>query len=225
MLPNILLRLRQFKSSIAGNIAIVFALSLFPIIMSIGLSIDYSKTLDSKTRLDSYADTAALAGVNAAINIVKNAPEGSVTSSINSAAIAAGTLAAQNAFNSSALTVANTQNVVATVNLVRDGLKFNASVSYNAIALTSFGSLAGVNSFPLSNTVGAQSQLDPYLDIYIVIDNSGSMGVGATDADVALMNATNGLNCAFGCHIAGIRLNGAGLTNYEEAHNIGATLP
>ena len=60
----------------------------------------------------------------------------------------------------------------------------------------------------------AEASLPLFLDIYIALDVSSSMGVGATQEDINIMNAAIG--CAFGCH--------AGSDNYERAHAAGATL-
>ena len=45
------------------------------------------------------------------------------------------------------------------------------------------------------------SKMPQYIDFYLLLDNSPSMGVGATPADVAKMVANTGSDkCAFACH-------------------------
>ncbi len=46
----------------------------------------------------------------------------------------------------------------------------------------------------------ATATMPNYIDFYLLLDNSPSMGVGATPADVALMVKNTSDSCAFACH-------------------------
>ncbi len=52
--------LSSFASDRRGNIAVIFALSLLPILSFIGAAIDYSMATRAKTKLTSALDTAVL---------------------------------------------------------------------------------------------------------------------------------------------------------------------
>src|SRR3712207_450664 len=55
-----------------GNVAIIFALALFPVMGLVGAAVDYSRLALRKTSLQSVADSAALAG---AVAMMKNADQ------------------------------------------------------------------------------------------------------------------------------------------------------
>jgi von Willebrand factor type A domain len=59
----------------------------------------------------------------------------------------------------------------------------------------------------------AAADLSPYLDIHLLVDVSGSMGIGATPDDLAIMRTAVG--CSFGCHLDG---------TYQRARNAGAKM-
>ncbi len=209
--------LHRFRSDISGNFAIVFGLSILPIIMSVGMAIDYSKTFDSKAKLDSAADAAALSAVNAARNIISNTPNGFDSASMNATAISAGKAEGTRSFSANSRLVPFISNSISTVDVKIVGQSISSSVAYKADASLNFGASVGLDKIKLTNSVSAETTIPSYLDIYIVMDNSGSMGVGATQADIDLMISTPGLNCAFACHINGN-------SSYDTAHAAGANL-
>jgi hypothetical protein len=58
----------------------------------------------------------------------------------------------------------------------------------------------GKQTIPISGQATAEYQTASFMDFYILIDNTPSMGVGATPADVATMQANTSDTCAFACH-------------------------
>jgi hypothetical protein len=50
---------------------------------------------------------------------------------------------------------------------------------------------------------GGSSGKSPYIDFYAFLDNSPSMGLGATSGEQARLQALTPDNCAFACHVAG----------------------
>jgi len=57
-------RLRNVCGDERGNVAILFALSILPVVGAIGVSVDYSRALRLKTQLQAVADGATMAGLN-----------------------------------------------------------------------------------------------------------------------------------------------------------------
>lgn len=55
-------QLQQFRSSEGGNIAVIFALTLIPVMTGVGAAIDYSRANAAKEAVQSALDTALLAG-------------------------------------------------------------------------------------------------------------------------------------------------------------------
>ncbi len=79
-----------------GGIAILFGLSLIPIIGLVGLAVDYGVAITNRTRLDRAADAAALAAVvTAKAYVAAHSGE----SGVMDAALAAGQKQATNTFN------------------------------------------------------------------------------------------------------------------------------
>src|SRR5262245_8203559 len=54
--------LRAFKAADGGNVAIIFALALIPVMTAVGVAVDYSRANSAKTALQMALDTAILAG-------------------------------------------------------------------------------------------------------------------------------------------------------------------
>jgi Flp pilus assembly protein TadG len=54
---------KDFSSDKKGNVAIIFALALLPVIAAIGMGVDYSRLSDAKSLMQSATDSAALASV------------------------------------------------------------------------------------------------------------------------------------------------------------------
>jgi hypothetical protein len=232
-------KLKQFTTDRSGNFGIMFALTAMPVIMAVGMAIDYSIVANAQAKLNSAADSAALAGVVRAKNVIMNAPDGADIYQLNSQAIAEGQAAALKMFAAQAAQIPYVKNAFGSISLSKVEQNINSVFSYTADAQLSFGSFLNMNTIQIKNNVGAQSQLEKFLDIHIVIDNSGSMGVGATPNDIAKMQA--GFGCSFGCHILdpefddfsmhsdayknividGVLVNDvAGRTYYEKAHRI-----
>lgn len=76
----------------------------------------------------------------------------------------------------------------------------------------------GTDHIAFSETSSAQVQLPPYVDFYMLLDNSPSMGIGATVADMTkLANNTGG--CEFACHDT--NSNERSSNTYQTAKNVG----
>jgi hypothetical protein len=60
--------------------------------------------------------------------------------------------------------------------------------------------IVGINNIAVSGSSTAASAIPSYIDFYLLLDNTPSMGVGATPADVATMVKNTPDQCAFACH-------------------------
>src|ERR1700692_235619 len=56
--------LRRFRSNSSGNIAVIFAIALLPILTAIGAATDYSMATRMKAKMQSAADAAAVASIS-----------------------------------------------------------------------------------------------------------------------------------------------------------------
>ncbi len=208
--------LKRFQKDTSGAIAIIFVLALVPLLLAMGFAIDYTSASTARSKLDTAADAAALAGVVAAKSyLLANQSSGLSDVQLNSNAIAIGNSDAMQYFLSTSTNAERTQNIQGVADVKINGRSITSTINYTADYLAAFGPLIQINTFTLSNTATAASGLPDYLDVYIVMDNSGSMGVGATQADINIMRTA--INCEIGCHVAGY-------TNYDDAHAAGAVM-
>ncbi len=176
-----------FKRAQNGSVAIIFAISILPIMGIIGAAVDYGAVLASKTELDSIADAAALAGADQA-----TLSETSTTAQAR----------AISAFNAQVGNVKNNVSVSALSATVTDTTTTRTvKINYTASRPTSFVGILGVSTMSFSGTTTAQTGRATYMDFHLLLDNTPSMAVGATLSDIAKLEAKYG--CAFACHIEG----------------------
>ncbi len=55
--------IRRFKRDTSGNLSVIFALGLIPLVGAIGAAVDYSKAAQLKSSLQQRLDAAVLAGI------------------------------------------------------------------------------------------------------------------------------------------------------------------
>jgi Flp pilus assembly protein TadG len=202
-----LLRSKIF-TNIAGNVAVVFALSLSTILLAAGTAIDYSRSTIEKTRIQSAFDAAAL---SAALD----------TSHADATARAMVAADLPPGFQLSKLLV------------TYDKVANNVTVSGTTLMPTSFMKMFGVSAIQISTTSVAAVGFGN-LEVWMALDRSSSMGIGADAASRATLAsltrsvtpgsmAQPGGGCAFACHVReGWEPGGADL--YTFAKNMGVTI-
>ena len=194
--------LRRFLQDRSGNIAIIFGLALLPIVVAIGCAVDYSRANQIRAKLLSAADAASVGA------IAKASPgfiaAGSMTSD---GPIPAGIADAQSIFNGNVFNQNGFTIDSVTPNVTKSGGVLTSTVQFAADVPTMFLSVIGRNKVTVTGSSTATANMPLYIDFYLLLDNSPSMGVGATPTDVAaLVKATTGNSfkpndqCAFACH-------------------------
>jgi Flp pilus assembly protein TadG len=196
---------RGFLCQTQGSVAILFALAVVPIILSIGAAADYSMASRVKAKLDAAADAAALAAVN---------------KTALSMTAAAAQMQSLNMFKAETQQVANATVGSATATVTDNGTGRTSVVSYTAAVPAAFMGLVGINSLTVAGTSRAASAIPTYIDFYLLLDNTPSMGVGATTADINTMVANTSDKCAFACHQMDISPN----DYYGLAKKLGVTM-
>lgn len=168
-----------------GNVAITFAFASVPIIMAVGAAVDYSLANRTKAVLDSIADAAVLSVTNQAAmsSTAKNAQTSAVTF-----------------FNAEAASLKRGSVTTVSAQVTDGGSGRTAVVSYTATVPTSLMGIAGINTINIGGSSTAASAVPTYIDFYLLLDNTPSMGVGATPADIATMVNNTPDQCAFACH-------------------------
>ena len=192
-----------FGSARSGSVNILFALSLLPIIGLIGLAVDYGVALADKAKLDNAADAAVLAAVATAKAYIATYSGTQTDPTLTKNAIAAGIDRGTRAFagNAGSLPFAATPTAVPV--LTRSGQTFTATISYQTSSTNNFGQIFGQNMTTIGGSTGARADVPSYIDFYLLIDVSGSMGLPATTDGQSALIAHTPSSCQFVCHFPG----------------------
>lgn len=191
----LLREIRRFRRDKSGNIAVIFTLALLPILSAIGCAVDYTRATQLRSKLLSAVDAASVGSIS------KTSPAfiaaGSMTSD---GPIASGVTDATNIFNGNMSGVTGyTLNSVTPV-VTKTGSVITSTVQFSADVPTTFLGVMGKSTMTVSGTSTSTVNMPLYIDFYLLLDNSPSMGVGATPADVSTMVNHTSDQCAFACH-------------------------
>lgn len=203
--------MRNFAKDEKGGVAIVMGLSIIPLVLASGIAADYAITHSAKTRMDAAADAAALAGIKATQTTYAMLSQ--TNPNPGPAARAAGLAQAEKSFYAQAGKRAADLLGKPTINLVINGQDVTAQVAYNAQTPSNFGRIAGIKQMNYGGNAGATLKMPKFVDFYLLLDVSGSMGLPSTpDGEKALaaINTTDdptysGGGCRFACHQPGMK--------------------
>ncbi|MBO9102409.1 MULTISPECIES: TadE/TadG family type IV pilus assembly protein [unclassified Rhizobium] len=189
---------RDFWRDRTGNFGILTALMFVPLVGTAGMAIDFANALNIREQLYAAADAAAAgslaekaAGVTAAMQMTSDGTVAVAQSDANAL------------FFSQSNTALTSSNVQVSVAVTKTGNTLQSNVNFTASVPTTFLHILGKDSIPITGQVTAQNQTRTFMDFYILIDNTPSMGVGATPSDVSLLQANTKDSCAFACHETG----------------------
>ncbi|UTD29233.1 TadE/TadG family type IV pilus assembly protein [Bradyrhizobium sp. WD16] len=176
--------LRSLRADRRGNVAVTFAIALLPILGLVGAAVDYSIAVNTRTKIEAALDTAVLLATS---KTEANLPTATAQ------ADALKMFAAQVAMfgvttKSSSITIT-------------DGVNGRVATGTAAADVpTTFMKVMGFNSIAVNGNATAKVGLPVYVDFYLLLDNSPSMGVAATPADITTMVNNTTDQCAFACH-------------------------
>jgi Flp pilus assembly protein TadG len=213
-------RLYHFTIDRKANVAVIFALTMVPIIFLLGMTLDFTQALRKKEQLDAAADAAAIAAVRPAMLMQTDTVAQDTAYAI---------------FMSTANSIPGLAAVPTPTITVTDlGLSRTVSVSYNAASLNNFPKvLLNTASWPINGSATAQAAAAPNMNFYLLMDDSPSMAIGATTTDISnLITATapanqpasSSQNCGFACHETNIAHDGGTKDNLTIARNNNITL-
>ncbi len=177
---------RRLWESRAGNLSTLFAVSVLPAVLMIGGTADYLLVIEARAKLNAAADAAALAAV------ARNAM--SLTTA-NAQALSTSVFNAQLGTTSVAGYVKTKTPSVGDSGSVR-----TSGFTYVAEIPTTFLGLAGLGKVTIDGTASATASLPIYMDFYLLLDNTPSMGAAATTAGINALVASTPDQCAFACH-------------------------
>lgn len=201
---NILRLIGRFRGDQRGNIAVIFAIACVPLISAVGCAIDYSFATRMKAKLQSAADAASVASIsqNSAGYIAAAAmtTDGSVSAAVTDA---------NGIFDGNMSTIAGYTNLSRTSTVTKAGIKLTSNVQFSADVPVTFMKILGYQVLTVTGSSSSSASMSPYLDFYLTLDVSGSMGLPSTPAEAVRMQKINPDNykqystgCTLACHFA-----------------------
>ena len=216
MLRRVVLRFARDRKA---NIAVIFALTMVPIIFLLGMTLDYTQAVRKREQLDAAADAAAIAAVRPAMLTQSDKTVVQATAAAVFAAKA----------NLPGLSSVPTP----TVTVTDSGLARTITVSYTAKSVNNFPSVLGKQTWDVAGSATAKASSAPNMNFYLLMDDSPSMGIGATAGDIsnlikytapAYQSAAASQNCGFACHQTDIAHDGGTKDNLAIARQRNITL-
>lgn len=199
--------LAAFASETRANVAMIFALSVIPLMSMVGAGIDYSRAVAAKDRLNGIADSAVLQGVsNSAVRTAWSIAD-------------YGQAATKSLFVTQATTIRDLSLGAIDVTIQQTSNSRTVTLQYTATLKNYFTAFLHVPTTTLSGKVTSTVPMPVYMDFYLLLDNSPSMGLGATPADIKKLESNTPDQCSFACHQA----DKPGTDYYALAKRIGVT--
>ena len=206
------IRLQQFLSRFCrdrrGNVAIIFTFAAIPLVSAIGCAVDYSMATRMKAKLQSAADAAGIAALS------QKSP-GFLAASVmtGNGSVTAGVTDATNVFNANMNGITGYTNPNINISVTKTGIKLAANITFSVDVPTTFLRVINFNKLTVSGLSSAAATLPPYLDFYLTLDVSGSMGLPSTPAEQDRLGRINpdnwvqyrtpsGVSCTLACHFA-----------------------
>jgi Flp pilus assembly protein TadG len=161
-----------------GSVAMIFAISLFPVLMAIGVAIDYARAIRTQGALQNSADAAVLAAIAPGMKPEK-------------ARAVASAVFQEGLTDDVRIQLAATPSVDINVLDGNDQGKIQSTLDFEAAVKTAVLSFAGIDEIKVRGHSEARTGVNKYIDIHVLLDTSDSMGLAASDADrLALRRAT-----------------------------------
>jgi hypothetical protein len=196
--------LSRFRRDKTANVAIIFVIALLPIVEAIGCAVDYSLATRMKSKLQAAADAAAVAAIS------QKSPGYIAAALMNgNGSVPAGVTDAGNVFNGNMNGITGFSNLSLASTVTKTGIRLDSDVSFSADVPVVFMKVVGFQKLTVTGDSRASASLPPYLDFYLMLDVSGSMGLPSTNAEQTRLSNINPDNfgqypggCTLACHFA-----------------------
>lgn len=215
----------RFAADVRGNVLMIMGFATVPLLFATGFAVDYSHAEKLETRLDAAADAAALSSVSssqmqqstgtgalatqAIATFVANFDGGNgITGSLPSSSSTASSTTLT--FTGAATSTSGLSgNVTVTATASTSG-QFNTgrtvTVAWSGQSQNYFSGVLSSSTLPISGTSTSNADAAPYINFYMLLDNSPSMLLPSTTTGLSeIQNATKTTanppyGCAFACH-------------------------
>jgi Flp pilus assembly protein TadG len=196
--------LRRFGRDRRGNIAVIFAIACVPLLAAVGCAVDYALATRVKAKLQSAADAASVGA------IAQGSPAYVAAGQMGSTGpVTAGSTDAGNIFSANINGVTGFSNLQVSPNVTKTNSNLTSQVSFSADVPTTFLPLLGFQKLSVSGSSSSAGSLPMYLDFYLLLDVSGSMGLPSTPSEMTRLSNVNPDNyrqyptgCTLACHFS-----------------------
>jgi hypothetical protein len=196
-----------------ASMFVFMAVGLLALGTATGVGVDFARGLNFRSDLQGAVDAAAIAGASLYLN----------------AGYASEATTAADDYMTKAVANLPTNNGVTTNVTLTDTAPYTITVTASATINSTFNGVFE-NTIPVSVSATANGPSNPNIDFYLLLDDSPSMAIAATQAGINTMvsNTSSQGGCAFGCHeshpSADNLGNPGGEDNYALARSLGVTL-
>jgi Flp pilus assembly protein TadG len=212
--------LDRFRKDKRGNITMIFAFSVLPVLLAAAVAVDYTRAATMRGRLSAIADAAALVATTPGM---MSQPAATAQAAVTSMFAAQAALISGVTYNASMLT-ANVNDAITGAGTTR-----TVSVAYAASVTNTFGSFEGLSKTNFTITSAVSATTAPNINFYVLLDASPSMEIPATTTGITALQSATG--CALACHETDFKdgeltpYTGWGkMDSYTYAENNGITL-
>jgi Flp pilus assembly protein TadG len=168
----------RFRRDRRGNIAVIFAVACVPLISAIGCAVDYTRAVTIRSKLQSAVDAASVGSV------ARLSPGATAAATMSSdGPIQAGVDDATKIFNGNVSGMTGYTLNSFTPSVTKSGVTIVSDMRFSADVPTMFLGVIGKSKMTVTGDSGAVNSLPPFLDFYLMLDVSGSMGLPSTDAE------------------------------------------
>jgi Flp pilus assembly protein TadG len=172
----------RFAHDRRGVTAIIFAVLSLSAMLLIGLVLDFTNYMLIRGNLDLAADAAVLTGVTQAATQLGPNPSTYLTLGQQAGLTRLNGQANQ---ASNYVTIGQVAPITANLAISRSGSVITGNMRWSTSYTPFFASLFGSPAWPMGNVSSSNVQVStPFLNVYVVLDNSPSMEIGATNTDI-----------------------------------------
>ena len=176
----------RFRRDRRGNIAVIFAVACVPLISAIGCAVDYTRAVTIRSKLQSAIDAASVGSV------ARLSPGSAAAATMSSdGPIQAGVDDATKIFNGNVAGMTGYTLNSFTPSVTKSGVKIVSDMRFSADVSTMFLGVIGKSKMTVTGDSGAVNSLPPFLDFYLMLDVSESMGLPSTDAEQSRLAKIN----------------------------------
>jgi Flp pilus assembly protein TadG len=201
---NLFSLIGRFRKDQRGNIAVIFTIALLPILTAIGCAVDYSLATRMRAKLQAAADAASVASI-----ALKSPGYTAAAAMTGDGSVSAAVTDANNVFNGNMSAITGYTGLTVTSTVTKTGIRLASNVQFSANVPAVFMKVIGYTSLTVTGLSKSSASLPPYLDFYLMLDVSGSMGLPSTDNEQTRLSAVNPDNyanyptgCTLACHFA-----------------------